>query len=56
MAGEYGIAIGINQGLDKVEQGFTNRFQLQQIAQQQEQQRQISSVNLSNDEQQKNIS
>lgn len=55
MAGEYGIAIGINQGLDKVEQGFTNRFQLQQIAQQQEQQRQISSVNLSNAEQQNKI-
>lgn len=50
MAGEYGIGIGINQGLDKVNEAFSRRSELQMLAQQQEQQRNINRVNLSNAE------
>ncbi len=55
MAGEYGIAMGINQGLEKVGQAFDKRTELQMIAQQQEQQRRISNINLSNAEEQNKI-
>lgn len=55
MAGEYGIGLGISQGLEKVNQAFDRRSELQMLAQQQEQQRQIGSVNLSNAEQQNKI-
>lgn len=50
MAGEYGIAMGINQGIEKVDAAMNRRFELQQLAQQQEQQRNISKINMSNAE------
>ena len=55
MVGGYGIAVGINQGLEKVDNAFNRRSELQMLAQQQEQQRNLYNINYSNAEQNNKI-
>lgn len=50
MAGEYGIGLGIQQGLQKVDEGLQRRLQLQQVAENQEQQRRMGNISISNAE------